>query len=418
VQLNGCRMSQADNKHAALKPLNRMMLLMTCGGRLENWERQGLIDRELMYYGFMLDAGLNHVDILDYGSGRTQKKIDSRFHALPKKWLHNEILYSLIALFIYWANFRKAQIIKTNQSYGAWVGVLARLFQPGKKLVVRCGWVRTEEMMRKDEKKSGFWLLVHKLAEWQAFRFGSAIIVASDVDRDYVASHYHVNRNKIMVIKNSVDTARYFPRQKSINKKADEFRIVLIGRLVPMKNFQNVIRAAAELDSSVVIQILGDGEFRPELEELAKSHSVNVLFESFIPNDQVPEVLAQADLFVLPQWYASGMPKVTLEAMACGVLTLTTDILTHRQIVQHGRNGFLCGQEVNDLRDAIKTIMQLSSVEKEQIRKVAMDDVAAHHNMGANAAREYRFLQSLANGVKAADYLKQEQTEIENGSDL
>lgn len=370
---------------------------MTCGGRLENWERQGLIDRELMYYEHMFEVGLKKVNILDYGTGRTEKVIDSRFTPLPKRWLRNEILYSLVAVFAYYRSFVRSQIIKTNQSYGAWVGVIARLLVPGKKLVVRCGWVRTEEMMRKDEGKAGFWLWFHQKVEWFSFRFATAIIVASPANRDYVAKTYSIDPDKIIVVRNSVNTDRYFPDTGDGNT-GHEFRIVLIGRLVEMKNFQGVIEAVANIDHSIHLRILGDGPYRKNLEDLALQLGVKVSFDQFVPNDVVPDIIRSSDLFILPQFYASGMPKVTLEAMACGVLTLSTDILTHRQIVRHGDNGMLCGCNADEIRVAIEEILVMPPGERRSLIDQALQDIAENHDMRNNAHREYRLMQRLING--------------------
>ncbi len=370
------------------------MLLFTYGGKLEAWEQYGLIDRELGYYEKMFDAGLQHVDLMTYGHGQTERKINDRFRVLPKKWVNHDLIYSLLAPFAYWGAFRQCDIMKTNQSQGAWVGWLVKAMMWSKKLVVRCGWVRTEEMMRKDEGRSGINLRWHKLVERAAFTFANAIIVVSEIDKDYIVQRYQVCKSKIAIIPNSVDISlyqfdpKYFPATKPK-------RVLLIGRLVEMKNFQSVLQAVDGLEEVSEVVIAGDGPYRSELEEIAAGIGANVRFLSAIPNQSIPDELQKSDIFILPQLYASGMPKVLLEAMAVGVPVICSDIPVHRHLVKDGVNGFLCSESADSIRQILSQVCSLEESQHRDIVTLARADVEASHDMKANAQRELALFQSL-----------------------
>lgn len=64
--------------------------------------------------------------------------------------------------------------------------------------------------------------------------------------------------------------------------------------------------------------------------------------------EDMPQVLAQASIVCLPSAYGEGVPKVLLEAAACGRALVTTDAPGCREIVRHGENGLLV-----PLRDAM-----------------------------------------------------------------
>lgn len=376
--------------------INRLLLLFTYGGRLENWEELGLIDRELAYYEKMFDAGLKHVDLMTYGHGKTKKRIDQRFRVLPKKWVKHELIYSFLAPFACWSAFKKCDIMKTNQSQGAWVGWLVKAMMWQKKLVVRCGWVRTKEMMQKDEGRSGLNLWWHQVVERLAFTFANAIIVVSKIDRDYICKHYGISKNKFTIIPNSIDISLYQYKEKEVSPALSK-RILLIGRLVEMKNYQNLLKAADGLKEISEVVIAGDGPYRKELENIAESVNVDVRFLSAIPNHQIPMELEQADIFVLPQFYASGMPKVILEAMAVGTPVVCSDILVHRNLIENGGNGFLCGNTVDSIRRVLVQVCNMSDNQRKQLIRKARMDVEVSHDMAINAQRELALFDSLVN---------------------
>jgi glycosyltransferase involved in cell wall biosynthesis len=70
---------------------------------------------------------------------------------------------------------------------------------------------------------------------------------------------------------------------------------------------------------------VGDGQFRAELEELARKLRVNTLFLGTLPRAEVLEVLDQADLFVLAS-KTEGLPRALIEAMARGLPCIATAV--------------------------------------------------------------------------------------------
>lgn len=59
------------------------------------------------------------------------------------------------------------------------------------------------------------------------------------------------------------------------------------------------------------------------------------------PRNDMPQVLSASNIFCLPSWYREGLPKVILEAMACGRAVVSTDMPGCREAVRHGENGLL-----------------------------------------------------------------------------
>jgi glycosyltransferase involved in cell wall biosynthesis len=68
-------------------------------------------------------------------------------------------------------------------------------------------------------------------------------------------------------------------------------------------------------------------------------------------------MLNSCDLFVLPSKW-EGMPKALVEAMACGLPVIGTDVPGIRDLIDHGRNGYLCEPGERGIRSAIASLIE------------------------------------------------------------
>lgn len=130
-----------------------------------------------------------------------------------------------------------------------------------------------------------------------------------------------------------------------------EVIIISLGRFVYKKGFDRLISIVPELISENVnlrVVIGGSGPLEEDLLNLVRKLDIEkyVSFPGRIPWDEVPEFLAAADIFVLPSQRDSagnldGLPTVLLEAMACGLPCVATEIGGVNLVINHGNNGYL-----------------------------------------------------------------------------
>lgn len=131
----------------------------------------------------------------------------------------------------------------------------------------------------------------------------------------------------------------------------DDILIVAIGRLVHKKGFENLLKALSTIVEeypNVRIILGGDG---PLLDRLVKqSRTLNlsekVIFPGRIPWDEVPEILATADIFVLPSIHdehgnVDGLPTVLLEAMSSGVAVIASDVGGVELVINQNETGIM-----------------------------------------------------------------------------
>jgi glycosyltransferase involved in cell wall biosynthesis len=107
--------------------------------------------------------------------------------------------------------------------------------------------------------------------------------------------------------------------------RADVPTLGFVGRLVPEKGADLVIRALARLPVRVQLEIVGEGTERTRLELLAAQLGVRdrVIFRGSVPAALMPEALNRFDLLVVPSRtrrnWKEQFGRVIIEAMACGV---------------------------------------------------------------------------------------------------
>jgi glycosyltransferase involved in cell wall biosynthesis len=145
---------------------------------------------------------------------------------------------------------------------------------------------------------------------------------------------------RMEVIRNAVDAPalRREPDRALRRELAGEAPLVLcVARLDRQKGHADLLRAAAELPG-VALVLAGDGPEREALDALAAELGVRARFLGV--RDDVPELLAIADVMVLPSHY-EGLPISVLEAMAVGTPVVATAIGGTTEAVEHQRTGLL-----------------------------------------------------------------------------
>lgn len=146
-------------------------------------------------------------------------------------------------------------------------------------------------------------------------------------------------RKKSAIIMNAVAEAFYnVKRQGGKN-------IVALGRLTGQKNHTMLVRAFAGIADKYPgwnLRIYGQGELQTHLEQLIQSLGMEQRIYLMGATSQVPQILGNAGVFVLPSDY-EGMPNALLEAMAVGVPSISTDCPCGgpAMVIRHGENGLL-----------------------------------------------------------------------------
>lgn len=181
--------------------------------------------------------------------------------------------------------------------------------------------------------------------------------------RELYVSLVPASADRYRIIRCGVDVENWRPKEL---RDGPALHIVSVCRMVEKKGIDTLIRALGLLRSNdsplaMKVTIAGEGPELGRLKALAESLGVGgqISWAGGVPNMQVRELMADADLFVLPCREDSngdrdGIPVVLMEAMACGVPVISGDLPAIRELVIDGQTGRLVdGRSPEQLADAI-----------------------------------------------------------------
>jgi glycosyltransferase involved in cell wall biosynthesis len=175
------------------------------------------------------------------------------------------------------------------------------------------------------------------------------------------------DRYPVRVIANGVD-ADFFqpaPTRSTSSLSDDSLRLLFVGRLHEQKNLRFLFQQLARISAATFeLQLVGDGPQKKQLQDLASELGIaqRLTWHGWVPREALPKIYQSADCLINPSQY-EGMPNVVLEAMACGLPVIASDIPGNRALVLDHETGFLFDlHEPDSLRTAIEHLVKDRSV--------------------------------------------------------
>jgi glycosyltransferase involved in cell wall biosynthesis len=183
------------------------------------------------------------------------------------------------------------------------------------------------------------------------------VIVFSQIQRELLA-RMGVPKKNITIIPNGVDIVKYSPGPSEIKADLDaECLFVYQGRLAPEKNVEALLRAwkQAQMAPESKLLIVGDGPLKSSLEPFY-GPEYGIIWLGFIADEnQRINILRGADVFILPS-LVEGLSLSLLEAMACGVACMATDVGADGEVLEKGAGVILNPKTV---RSQLRTLLPL-----------------------------------------------------------
>lgn len=207
--------------------------------------------------------------------------------------------------------------------------------------------------------------------------------------------------SEIHVIPGGLDPREYAPSQGVVTRD-----VVFVGRLAPIKRLDLLLGAMAVVKRTlpdVRLSIVGDGPLRATLEQMVIDLGLvsNVVFEGH--RSDVNRVLGEARVFALTS-DTEGVSLSVMEALACGVPAVVSNVGDLGDVVVDGQNGFLVDERTPEAFAA--RITELLTDEPRRLRFAGQARrAAARYEMGAITGCWDRVLGTAAPTGEAASVL-------------
>ena len=186
-------------------------------------------------------------------------------------------------------------------------------------------------------------------------RLTQRLIAVSRDTAEVMASRQGIPRQRLTIVPNGVSAHPAYgaPQLERLQREARvpaaAFVLGSVGRLAPVKGYDRLITAFAELcrragDLNWALLLVGDGPDRAALEASARALGIadRVHFAGFQPDAR--QYLELMDMFVLPS-RSEGLSIALLEAMAAGVPAAVTDVGESRAVIGDGQAGFILADD-------------------------------------------------------------------------
>lgn len=195
------------------------------------------------------------------------------------------------------------------------------------------------------------------------FRRCQGFIVLSETWEDYYVNNLGLNKKTVVVLPNPTELPKYIPERKN----QDKIKFVFCGRVGQRKGAFDLIHAFAKLPKNQQKQaeliLAGDGEIEKAQQLVAELNlQDDVSFLGWINSQQRDELLAKADVFILPS-YNEGLPMAILEAMGWGLPVIATPVGGIPELIITNQNGLLVTPgDIQQLSSAMELVLNNESL--------------------------------------------------------
>ena len=205
-------------------------------------------------------------------------------------------------------------------------------------------------------------------------------------------------------------------KRKEIGVSADDFVLLSVGELIPRKNHEVVIRALSvlkQLDKLNHIEyvICGRGAYEADLRKLAEGLDVadHVHFLGY--RNDISEICNCADLFVFMS-HQEGLPVALMEAMACGLPAVCSNIRGNTDLIEDGVTGLLANNTPEEVAQSISKMKsdtalrnRVASAALQKIKQFDLSSVEDEMSKIYGGVRNHLVLQGVYKGQRIREEL-------------
>ncbi len=212
---------------------------------------------------------------------------------------------------------------------------------------------------------------------WASALQAKKILTISEFSKDEICAIYRLPRNKVIVTYPGYDRQRFNPKAKGQNKYGDY--ILFLGTLQPRKNLERLIEAFLGLKTDcklVITGMINEGRGGWMNENIKASRKV--ILTGFIPDKEVPVLMANAKAYILPSLYEGfGIPPI--EAMATGVPVVVSKVSSLPEICGDAAIYIDDPESVPSIKASLEKVLSLSAGQRQKRIDFGLDWVKRYN---------------------------------------
>lgn len=237
----------------------------------------------------------------------------------------------------------------------------------------------------------GYYVLVYLFTDLICIPRAEAIIATSNEQNHLIRKFYFLPENKVFTVFNGIDI-RVGPADSNLKKNlgfaAGDKIILSVARLKREKGLHVILQSLPEIlvdIPNVKLLIVGDGEYREYLENLATELGLlgKVIFAGAVPYEELGKYFHLADVFVNSTIRENGYDLTIIQGMAYGKPVVVSRLKSLTGVIADGKNGFLVGRgEVKELSLTVRKLLQDPKM-MDLIGKAAQAQAQALYSVGS-----------------------------------
>lgn len=214
-----------------------------------------------------------------------------------------------------------------------------------------------------------------------------------------------VPTEKILVLPSLYIDFQHFHPRAGIEPSYD---VAFVGRLAPNKGLFTLLDAIKQVSSThptVRLQILGRGVLEADLKARIRSLGLEAnvtMITKRLPVEAIAHFYVQSKMLVCAST-AEGGPRVTAEAMACGVPVISTPVGVMPELIRDGENGLLFSWDAGELAAHIRRLLdddilrkQMGEAGRAAVQDFSAENVISHYAAGYLALTQQTALKDYA----------------------
>jgi glycosyltransferase involved in cell wall biosynthesis len=220
-------------------------------------------------------------------------------------------------------------------------------------------------------KLANFFMWQLSKLEAEAAKNATLTVTISSYSAQKIRQFYGVDKEKIRIVPNGVDTKKFQPSKDRETIKHqigidNKLSVLFVGRLIPRKGLTYLVEAAKHIVkeySQTIFLIVGDGPQKHHLiATLEKTNLLsNFIFLGDVNERMLPALYNCADVFVLPS-IQEGQGIVLLEAQAAAKPLVAFDVGGVREAIIDKETGLLTKPDSRELADAVMKLLANGSL--------------------------------------------------------